>query len=402
MAFITLILPLGPGAKATVERIEPFHSALEELGHRVEVIGVRTQGEASPGLLRASWWREFVLDEQGASRAAFRGIEQANGEILILLDLNRSYRVEDVLKVLAPLEQGTASLVVASRGLRDRSPSTEERGRAPSRLKLWSGALSARFLKSTDPCSGLVALTRELGRSTTFYPIGQYFSLELLARTEGTKLDVPVADRDRSRSRGTRIGLDDLRLLKRLGDDQFGNFSRLLQFCVVGATGMIVDLSTYALFQWILGGTHLATREAPIVGGSLALAVSGAIAIAIALTWNFTLNRRLTFSYARSGSLIQQYLRYAFSNALGIALSFLLRLTLPRHVPFFDRHRLAAAVVGIVAATGISFTMARWFVFSRRPGSSQEPTEARSQPELSAIEEAERPSPHFPSQVPSL
>jgi hypothetical protein len=56
------------------------------------------------------------------------------------------------------------------------------------------------------------------------------------------------------------------------------------------------------------------------------------------------------------------------SNALGIALSFTLRLTLPRQFGFFAKHRLAAAVVGIVAATGISFTMSRWLVF--RPHSN--------------------------------
>ena len=53
-------------------------------------------------------------------------------------------------------------------------------------------------------------------------------------------------------------------------------------------------------------------------------------------------------------------------NALGIALSFSLRLYLPSKIGFFRQHKLAAAVVGIVAATGISFSMSRWVVFSRR------------------------------------
>ena len=39
----------------------------------------------------------------------------------------------------------------------------------------------------------------------------------------------------------------------------------------------------------------------------------------------------------------------------------------PSRILFFQRHKLAAAVVGIVAATGISFSMSRWIVFSRRP-----------------------------------
>ena len=58
---------------------------------------------------------------------------------------------------------------------------------------------------------------------------------------------------------------------------------------------------------------------------------------------------------------------YALGNALGIAVSMSLRLFLPVNFGFFDRHRLAAAVVGIIVATGISFSMSRWVVFIRKP-----------------------------------
>src|SRR5437588_10068202 len=99
-----------------------------------------------------------------------------------------------------------------------------------------------------------------------------------------------------------RLSLDDLRHLKRLADDRFGNASRLVQFCAVGASGMVVDLSSYALFQLIFSRTWMARQTFRLVGGPLDLAVAGALAIALALTWNFALNRRLTFSYARGGS----------------------------------------------------------------------------------------------------
>jgi dolichol-phosphate mannosyltransferase len=132
---------------------------------------------------------------------------------------------------------------------------------------------------------------------------------------------------------------------------------------------MVVDLTFYALLQWLLSFTVLATLKSPVFfGGTWQLAVAAGLAIAIALVWNFTLNRRLTFNDARHGSsLPRQFLTYALSNALAIALSFSLRLYLPSRVDFFARHRLAAAVVGIVTATAISFTMARWLVFARRP-----------------------------------
>ena len=97
------------------------------------------------------------------------------------------------------------------------------------------------------------------------------------------------------------------------------------------------------------------------------------MSIGLALSWNFTLNRYLTFSYAKKGSLIRQFVTYVLSNALGIALSFTLRLSLPRYFDFFEKHRLYAAVVGIVAATGISFTMSRWLVFRPNAGPPNDP-----------------------------
>ena len=162
------------------------------------------------------------------------------------------------------------------------------------------------------------------------------------------------------------MGLRDLRPLKHVLDGRFGNFSRLIQFCVVGASGMVVDLTFYALFQWLLSFTWLASLKSDL-GFSWQLAIAAAFSISIALLWNFTLNRRLTFNDAMKGSWLRQFLTYALSNALAIALNFSLRLYLPTQVAFFARHRLAAAVVGIVAATGISFSMSRWIVFSRRP-----------------------------------
>ena len=85
------------------------------------------------------------------------------------------------------------------------------------------------------------------------------------------------------------------------------------------------------------------------------------------MLWNFTLNRRLTFNDARGGSWSRQFWTYALSNSVAIGLNFTVGLTLPTYFDFFARHRLAAAVVGIVGATGISFSMSRWIVFTRRP-----------------------------------
>jgi dolichol-phosphate mannosyltransferase len=207
------------------------------------------------------------------------------------------------------------------------------------------------------------------GSPSHHQPRGSRLVLDLLAWPCGPHRDalVPTAPGDRLGVLPIRI--NDVRQLKRVLDQRFGTFSRLVQFCMVGASGMVIDLTLYALLQLVL-----------------ALAPARSLAILAALIWNFSLNRRLTFNDARRGSIPRQFATYALGNALGIAVNFSVSLYLPRQFSFFDQHKLAAAVVGIIVATGISFSMSRWVVFIRHvpaPGrSDHEPAAVEAQPVL--------------------
>jgi dolichol-phosphate mannosyltransferase len=352
MARVSLIVLRSPGISWPSERVAAYRAGLQELGYSVEVLVVSDPSMNRVRDVEEPWCETILAGSPGLAESAISGLRAAQGNLLVAIDLAMPYASEDVFAVVETLVASQAQLVVASRP------------------KPWLGRLSLRFLGTTDPTSGLVGLTRAgaLEADDSFAPVGSRFTLELLARVAGKRVDAPVKPVKAGPRRTTPFG--DLRQLKRLADDRFGNASRLIQFCFVGASGMVVDLTFYALLQAIFSRTALAGLEAPVVGGSLALAVAGVIAIAIALTWNFSINRRLTFNDARRGSIGRQYLRYVLSNLLGIGVSLSLRLYLPNTFGFFERHRLAAALVGIVTATGISFSMARWFVFGHRPTST--------------------------------
>jgi dolichol-phosphate mannosyltransferase len=335
---------------------------LRDAGHEAEVVLAMGPGdaEACHPTLTVEGARLVVAEHKGLAAAAIAGIDESSGDVVVVVDPTMGYEPADVVRLIAPLLEDRADLVVASRCLPDSPASSAGRDRLRSTL----GRLTRSMTGTTDPFSGLIGMSRAAvdRASEWFQPIGPHFSFELLAKVGGRWAEVPVSTgptRDRSFP-----GLDEVRHLKRLADHRFGNLSRLLQFCCVGASGMVVDLSFYALFQWLFRGSALAGLKAPIVGGPLDLAVAGALAIGIALTWNFLINRRLTFSDARAGSILKQFFVYALSNALGITLSLSLRLLLPRYVGFFHDHKLMAAVVGIVTATGVTFTMARWLVFN--------------------------------------
>lgn len=358
MARVSLILPLATDGSVRADRIEAYRRGLEDAGHAVEDVQVVVDPRSTTAPPPGPGWALVKSEVPGLAGAAVEGLRGGRGDVLAIVDPARGYSPDDLVRLIEPLAAYQAEL-----GLASRRASTARSGFGGPRI--WAAAVARRLLGATDPFSGLIALTRCAAREAEFAPVGSWFALELLARTRGRRTEVAVAGAT-SEGRGS-IRLDDLRHIKKLADHRFGNISRLFQFCLVGASGMVVDLSFYALFQWLFAATALAAMTAPLVGGSVALAAARAVAIFIALTWNFSLNRRLTFSYARHGSIFRQYVAYALSNTLGIAVSFTLGLVLPGTLPFFHRHKLAAAAVGIVAATGISFSMSRWFVFSRQP-----------------------------------
>jgi dolichol-phosphate mannosyltransferase len=124
----------------------------------------------------------------------------------------------------------------------------------------------------------------------------------------------------------------------------------LLQFCLVGLTGAFVDLSAY---RFLL---HFQT-PIPLARG---------LAIWVAMTWNFFLNRNWTFRRSRDCGPWTQYLKYVSSSALGAVISWSTSMALTQLVSFFHAHLMPAAVLGIGAGTLTNFLLSSRWVFARR------------------------------------
>jgi dolichol-phosphate mannosyltransferase len=320
---------------------------------------------------------------EGVVGALRGGIQAASGELIVVLDPHRSYSPGALAEVVEGLRQSDADLAIAV-PRRD-----QDRGWWRSLVRRGLGLLSQLALGTSDVFSGLMAVRSGSLRATPsqYGGRGSRLVLDLLAWPCASHVDVPVATLPTDRLRVGPLQIDDLRQLKRVLDQRFGTFSRLVQFCMVGASGMIVDLTLYALFQVLFARVWPISAASPRSGIGGPLAAAGALSIFIALVWNFTLNRRLTFNDARGGSILRQFLTYALGNALGIAVSLSLRLYLPLHFGFFARHKLYAAVVGIIVATAISFSMSRWVVFTRSPKVDRVEEEA-SPPVESVLQES--------------
>ena len=140
-----------------------------------------------------------------------------------------------------------------------------------------------------------------------------------------------------------------IRHLCRLYAFRFPELLRFATFGAVGVSGMMIDLAT---FRGLI----------PAMG----LAGSRAVAIWIAMTWNFELNRRLTFKEPSGSHPLSEYVRFCMACLLGAGISWVTSLGLIQMTEAFRNHTAGAAVIGTSIAAVVNYTLCRLWVFGRR------------------------------------
>jgi dolichol-phosphate mannosyltransferase len=268
------------------------------------------------------------------------------------MDADLSHPPGKIPELVAALHEPDVDFVIGSRYVP--GASTDETWGWFRWLNSKVATLLARpFTTSSDPMAGFFALRRTtFDAAAPLDPIGYKIGLELIVKCGCEHVrEVPIhfADRKLGESKLTfREQINYLRHLRRLANHKFGGWSRLAQFVGVGASGMVVDLTTYAgLLAW------------------LPLSLAGGLAIWIAMTWNFLLNRWITFSYARDESAGQQYVRFCLSCLTGAIVNGVTRVGLAHTVDWFALHPVIAAAVGVVAGTGFNFVLSHRWAFGR-------------------------------------
>ena len=118
---------------------------------------------------------------------------------------------------------------------------------------------------------------------------------------------------------------------------------------MVGGVGFTVDAGTYFVMTHYLGGGLDSSRF-----------VSSLI---FGMTTTFFLNRYLTFRGQGSGSLFNQYLRFAAANIVGNLLNIGTHVALVENLALFHSIPLLGVVAGTFVGLIFNFTGSKYFVF---------------------------------------
>lgn len=320
------------------------------------------------------------INERGLSSAVVRGMDEAEGDILLCMDADLSHPVEavpDLYKSLTRTE-APAEFVIGSRYAPGGTTATDW-GFARwlnSKVATW---LALPLTRVNDPMAGFFALRRSDFHAATrsgLSPIGYKIGLELLVKSGVESVEeVPIHFEDRLHGESKlnlKEQLNYVRHLARLYRHRFPGLTKFASFSAVGSTGVAVDLSVLA------------------VGLSLGLssALAAVLAIWIAMSWNFALNRRFTFaddasagvaqpgnrSNASRRAVLAQYGKFCVSCLTGAVVNWSVRVSLlASTVAFADRPYLAS-IAGIVCGLVFNYSICSRFVFGRRRPAQDKPT----------------------------
>lgn len=290
--------------------------------------------------------------EKGLSTAVLRGLREARGEYVVVMDADLSHPAERIPDMIDRLARGQCDFVIGSRYVEGGSLGSSWTGfrRLNSKIATW---LALPLTHIHDPMSGFFALRRaDLPDFSLLSPIGYKIALELLVKGDFNKPgEVPIhfVDRVHGESKlNWKEQVRYLRHLRRLYQYRYPFLAEFAQFGAVGGSGFVVDVLLYLGLQSIFGMGHVLARALSFWG---------------AASWNWAWNRVLTFSNRQKTAMLIQWPAFLLTSLVGFAINVGSYFVLTEYVPFFAEHKILALLAGVLLGFGFNFLTARLLVF---------------------------------------
>ncbi|WDL96105.1 glycosyltransferase [Alicyclobacillus sp. ALC3] len=326
------------------DNVEVITSAIENalLNIPYEILFVDDSKDDTPEILERIARRNPAVryihreTETGLGTAVVRGLEEARGEYIAVMDADLQHPPKMLCSMIDKLDAG-ADIVIPSRFV----PGGDDGG-----LKLHRKLVSAvarymgkvalkRLRKISDPTGGFFAFRREVISDVELRPIGWKILIELLARGHYCRVaEVPYRFQPRRAGNSKLTLKEQWNYIKHLG--RLVSESRedrcLFLFAAVGLLGVVINMLFYGV----------------LVKLGVTVVLAGFVSSLIALWSNFMLNELVTWSDVKQNVWSIRAIKYLTTSFVGIGinmgvLSFL----------YYEArvHYLLSDLIGIAIAT---------------------------------------------------
>lgn len=304
---LTVLLPAYDEAENLAELVPEITGVLEAAGVDHEVVVVDDGStDGTRGVmagLRGPTVRSIRLRRNSGKSAALAiGIEQARGEVIVLMDADGQDDPAEIPRLVAHLDTEGLDLVTGRRSVRN------DRFVKRTTSRLYNGA-TARVtgVPGRDFNSGLKALRREVAESVELYgELHRY--IPVLAVWNGFRVaEVDVAHHERrhgsskfGRARFWRGFLD-------LVTVKFLTTYTARPFHLFGGVGVLMGLAGAALLAWMgverLAGRTIGTRPALLAGVLLVVVAVQMVSLGLLGELMVNLRRRRRLGASAEGDL---------------------------------------------------------------------------------------------------
>jgi dolichol-phosphate mannosyltransferase len=304
--------------------------------------------------LKARYAIRLILAEdrpRDLSLSVIDGVNAAEYDLVLVMDADLSHPAEVVPTMLKTIGKQPSCFVLGSR--------YTQGGSFDRDWSLWrfvnsyvATMIAQPLVSCSDPMSGFFLFDRRNVDLQKLKPLGYKIGLELMVRGNFDKvIEVPILFKDREIGE-SKMNLQQqikyLRHLRRLYLHKFGNIAEFVHFGVVGASGFLIDITFYFLFQF-LGFNHVSAR---------------AMSFWPAVSWNWALNRLTTFGERQKRPKARQWAEFVGTSLFGFAVNWGIYTYLTSNIEFFDDYKVLALVTGIICASFFNFAAASLFVYS--------------------------------------
>lgn len=202
---VSVVIPTLRERESLEQLFPRLFSVLDAAQIAAEVLVVDDDSRDGTHSLCTSWAARQNLhlitrtSERGLASAVLRGLQEATGDILVVMDADLSHPPETVPALVDAARSAHCDIAIGSRYIRGGStdPRWSAFRRLNSRVATW---LTRGVTHAHDPLAGFFALRRAtLVRAAQLRPIGYKILLELIVRCDCRHIvEVPIHFHDRA------------------------------------------------------------------------------------------------------------------------------------------------------------------------------------------------------------
>jgi dolichol-phosphate mannosyltransferase len=357
---ISIIVPTFNEAGNMHPLLSRIKNALEEENYEIVIVDDSSPDKTADKALEAA--RELGIEgrvkvivrngERGLSTAVVKGLENADGDIMVVMDGDLQHPPEMIKSLISPIikEQAEVSIGVRrGKGYQGLSFLRRIVSKAASTL---SKILLPQTRNITDPMSGFFALKKEVFRRArgSLNPKGFKILLELIVKANVPPEKIKEVEFVFERRRWGESKLNSREVFNFLWHLLNLNEFRILKFMLVGISGIFVNEGVLWLSYYKAG---------------IMLELSAALGIESSILSNYLLNSIFTFKKRKAGSFIGRMARYHISTAIGVLINYATLLVLSKalHVEV-----LLSNLIGIFLGFVANYALSERFVWKELSG----------------------------------